>query len=175
MPDNVKKKRRNVLAGIIAGMLAGAAATAAMDGYWAIVRNEPGERPEQKPKRGDDNQEKEEPSTQIIADKVSKAVTGREVPKKHKAEAGVAVHYATGLLWGAAFGALAARIPRLGIVAGLIYGVFIWLALDEIGLRALNIAPDADEVPLEEHVQALGAHLIFGGATGLATRLLLRR
>ena len=175
MPDSVKQKRRNVFAGIIAGILAGAAATAAMDGYWAIVRNEPGERPEQKPKRGDDNQEKEEPSTQIIADKVSKAVTGREVPKKHKAEAGVAVHYATGLLWGAAFGAIASRVPRLGIVAGVLYGVFIWLALDEVGLRALNIAPDAEEVPLEEHMQALGAHLIFGGATGLATRLLLRR
>ncbi|HYP20100.1 MAG TPA: DUF1440 domain-containing protein [Chloroflexia bacterium] len=175
MPDSTKKSRRNVLAGLLAGMLAGAAATAAMDGYWAIVQNVPGERPEQKPKRGDDNQEKQEPSTQIIADKVSKAVTGREVPKKHKAEAGVAVHYATGLLWGAAFGALAARVPRLGIVAGILYGVFIWLALDEVGLRALNIAPDADEVPLEEHAQALGAHLVFGGATGLATRLLLRR
>ncbi|HYO48423.1 MAG TPA: DUF1440 domain-containing protein [Chloroflexia bacterium] len=175
MPDSVKMKRRNVFAGLFAGVLAGAAATAAMDGYWAIVQNVPGERPEQKPKRGDNNQEKEEPSTQIMADKVSKAVTGHEVPKKHKAEAGVAVHYATGLLWGAAFGALAARVPRLGIVAGILYGVFIWLALDEVGLRVLKIAPDAEEVPLEEHVQALGAHLIFGGATGLATRLLLRR
>jgi uncharacterized membrane protein YagU involved in acid resistance len=175
MSGSVEKKRRNVLAGMLAGVLAGAAATAAMDGYWAVVQNVPGERPEQKPKRGDDNQEKEEPSTQIIADKVSQAVTGREVPKKHKAEAGVAVHYATGLLWGAAFGAIASRVPRLGIVAGILYGIFIWLALDEIGLRALNIAPAADEVPLEEHVQALGAHLVFGGATGLATRLLLRR
>jgi uncharacterized membrane protein YagU involved in acid resistance len=175
MPDSVKQKRRKVLAGMLAGVLAGAAATAAMDGYWTIVQNVPGERPEQKPKRGDDNQKKEEPSTQIMADKVSQAVTGHEVPKKHKAEAGVAVHYATGLLWGAAFGALAARVPRMGIVAGILYGIFIWLALDEIGLRALNIAPDAEEVPLEEHMQALGAHLVFGGATGLATRLLLRR
>ncbi len=175
MPGSVKERRRNVLAGMLAGVLAGAAATAAMDGYWAVVRSEPGERPEQKPKRGDDSQEKDEPSTQIMADKLSQAVIGREVPKKHKAEAGVAVHYATGLLWGAAFGALAARVPRVGIVAGLLYGVFIWLALDEVGLRALTIAPEADEVPLEEHVQALGAHLVFGGATGLAIRLLLRR
>jgi uncharacterized membrane protein YagU involved in acid resistance len=169
-----KKTTHNPLKGALMGLIAGGAAGAVMDGYWAVVKNLPGARPEQKPKPGDDNQRKEQPSTQIIADKASEALTGREISKKNKPAAGVGVHYATSVGFGLPFGALAARHHSLGVVAGALYGAGIWLFFDEIALRALKIAPKPEKVPMSEHLQALGAHLVYGSATAALTRLLLR-
>jgi uncharacterized membrane protein YagU involved in acid resistance len=169
-----KKNKHNSLKGALVGLVAGGVAGAVMDGYWAVVKNLPGARPEQKPKPGDNNQTEEKPSTQIIADKAAEALTGKEVPKKNKPAAGIGVHYATSLGFGLPFGALAARLPGLGILAGALYGAGIWLFFDEIALRALKIAPKPEKVPMSEHLQALGAHLVYGASTAAVTRLLLR-
>jgi putative membrane protein len=168
-----KGQQQNVVKGLVAGAIAGAAGSAAMDGYWWVCRSVFGDRPEQKPKGGKDGQEEEQPSTQIIADKVSEAITGEEVPKKGKPAAGVGVHYATGVGFGALYGLVASRRPETGLLAGLIYGVAIWFFLDEIGLRALDLAPDAEKVPPSQHLQALGAHFVFGTALSVFTRPLL--
>ncbi len=170
----MSSKHQNPIKGALCGLAAGAGASAIMDVYWKIVKEAIGDRPEQKPKGKNDGQKEEQPSTQIVADKVSEALTGQEVPKKDKAKAGVGVHYATGLLFGALFGIAAALRPRLGIVGGLLYGAAIWAALDEVALRLLGIAPDPKKVPAAEHAQALGAHLAYGSSTALFTRLLLK-
>lgn len=163
----------NPIKGTICGVVAGTIASAAMDCYWALAANMLGDRPEQKPKRGDD-QQKNEPSTQIIADIIAEATTGKEVSKEAKPVAGIAVHYATGIVWGGIFGLLVSRVPRLGLLAGLLYGAAIWLFLDELAIRLLNIAPDTKKVPPDQHLKALGAHFVYGSVTALATRLLLR-
>ena len=159
--------------GAISGIIAGAAASLAMDGYWALMTNRPGNRPEQKPKPGG-GQQKPEPATQVIADRIFEAATGHEIARDRKAAAGVGVHYATGMLCGAIFGAAAAGRPKLGLLAGLVYGVAIWLFIDELALRAFDVSPDAEKVPVSNHLQALGAHFVYGSVTALATRLLLR-
>ncbi|HEX8598015.1 MAG TPA: DUF1440 domain-containing protein [Chloroflexia bacterium] len=167
------RKRQNPLKGLLAGLVAGLAASAVMDQYWGVVERVPGARPEQQPRRGG-GQQKNEPSTQIIADKLAKAVTGKEVPDEAKPAAGVAVHYITGALQGSVFGLVAALRPRTGLFAGLLYGVAIWLFLDEITLRALNIAPDPKKVSKKIHAEALGAHLVYGGSLALLTRRFLK-
>src|SRR6476660_3715761 len=106
-----KRKRQSPLKGIVYGALAGALASAGMDLYWGAAENAIGARPEQKPKKGGIGQIKPEPSTQVIADKVSQAVAGHSVPRRHKAAAGVGVHYATGVLCGAIYGALETGRP----------------------------------------------------------------
>ncbi|MDQ6694683.1 MAG: DUF1440 domain-containing protein [Chloroflexota bacterium] len=164
------KKGHNPLLGLVCGLAAGAGASALMDQYWAIVEKRPGDRPEQKKTKSG---EEEKPSTQRIADALSDAVTGHEVSKKDKAAAGVAVHYATGVACGGLFGLLAVPQKGTGLLAGLAYGAAIWLFLDEIGLRVVHIAPDPREVPSKMHMEALGAHLVYGSATALLTRLLL--
>jgi len=166
--------KHNPLKGALLGLIAGGVGGAAMDGYWAIVEKVPGARPEQKPKPGDDRQEKEEPSTQIIADKISEALTGKEIPKKDKPIAGIGVHYGTSLICGVPYGVIAARRPKFGILGGALYGAAIWLFLDEIALRALNMAPDPESVSTSDHVKSLGAHLVFGSAIGLLTRIFMR-
>lgn len=168
-----KSKRQNPVKGLFIGIAAGAVAAAIMDGYWMLLEKVPGDRPEQKPKKGGD-QQKDEPSTQIIADKVSKAVSGEAVPKQDKAAAGVGVHYLTGTTFGALFGIVAALRPRTGLLAGLFYGTIIWLFLDELVLRALKIGPDPSKVSMGKHLEALGAHLVYGGTVALLTKLLLR-
>jgi len=170
----MSRKQQNPIVGAFCGLAGGVAASAVMDVYWKIVKMTLGDRPEQKPKGKNDGQEEEQPSTQIVADKVSEALTGKEVPKKDKAKAGIGVHYATGLLFGALFGIAAALRPRLGVLGGLLYGAGIWALLDEVTLRVLDIGPDVDKVPPIEHAQALGAHLVYGSSTAIFTRLLLK-
>src|SRR5688500_9204192 len=167
-------KQQNPVKGAFCGMAAGLAASAAMDLYWKVVQGQAGARPEQKPKGKNDGQKEEKPSTQVIADSISRVLSGREVPKKHKAEAGIAVHYALGGLCGALFGIATTRRPRLGVAGGLLYGAAIWALLDEFLLRILDVAPDADKVPAAQHFQALGAHLVYGAGTAIFTRLLLK-
>ncbi len=165
-----KKKGQNPLLGLVCGLAAGAAASALMDQYWALIEKIPGDRPEQKEKKSGKD---EEPSTVRVADAVSDKVLGHDVPKKSKAAAGEAVHYATGMACGALLGLVAAPRKGTGVAEGLAFGAAIWLFLDEIGLRLLRIAPDPREVPGEKHLEALGAHLVYGSATGLLLRLLL--
>ena len=167
-------RNQNPIKAALCGLVAGAGASAAMDVYWKIVRNVAGDRPEQKPKGKKDGQAEGKPSTQIIADKISEVLTGKEVPRKDKAIAGIAVHYATGLICGAFFGIAAAARPRLGIVGGLLYGAAIWALLDEAALRMLDIAPDVEKVPTTQHIQALGAHLVYGSSTALLTRMFMK-
>ena len=167
-------KKQNPIKGILFGLAAGAAASAAMDLYWGAVHNVPGGRPEQKPKKGGKDEQEDEPSTQIVADKISEAVTGHDVPDEDKAAAGVGVHYSTGISFGALFGLFASQRTGWGLLAGLLYGIAIWLGLDEIALRVLRMGPPPEDVPLSQHVQALGAHLVYGSVTGLVSRLLLR-
>jgi uncharacterized membrane protein YagU involved in acid resistance len=173
MPKGKRRKRHNPLKGLLSGIVAGMVASALMDQYWGLVGRMPGDRPEQKPRPGG-KQQKDEPSTQIIADRLSEAVTGKEVPDDAKPAAGIAVHYITGALQGSLFGLVAALRPRTGLFAGLLYGAAIWLFLDEITLRALNIAPDPKKVPKKIHAKALGAHLVYGGSLALLTRLFLK-
>src|SRR5512140_1702699 len=116
-----RTRSQNPLKGAVYGLLAGAGASFLMDCYWGIVHNIPGARPEQKPKKGGKGQQKDEPSTQLIADKVSEAATGHDVPKEDKAAAGVGVHYATGTSFGALFGVVASLRPRWGLMAGFLY------------------------------------------------------
>jgi len=167
-------KKQNPVKGAVYGVVAGAAASFAMDLYWKAAQNVMGARPEQKPKPGSTNEQKDEPSTQIVADKASDIATGHPVPKKEKAAAGVAVHYSTGVSFGGLFGLLASRKTGWGLLAGLLYGAAIWLGFDEIALRVLHIGPEPQDVPVSQHVEALGAHLVYGASLALIARLLLR-
>lgn len=170
-----KSNKQNALKGALYGAVAGAVASGVMDAYWGLARYIPGSRPEQKPKGPKSQQIKQEPSTQIVADKISEAITGHDVPKRAKPPAGVAVHYFFGSLTGSLYGLLASRLPGVGLLTGIMYGVGVWLFGDELTLRLLNIAPKASKVPPSQHLQALGAHLVYGSSLGLLTRLMLNK
>lgn len=166
---------RNKMAGpfraALAGAVAGTAASAMMDVYWWAMQGVPGARPEQQPRPGD-HTPGHEPATQNMADAFWRAVTGSEVPRDKKAVAGVAAHYAFGAACGALWGVYAAMRRRSALPEGVLYGVAIWLLGDEIAFRAAKMSPEAEKVPLSEHAQALGAHLVYGAGTAAITERL---
>jgi hypothetical protein len=170
LPNNTRQ--HNPIKGLICGAAAGAMGAAVMDAYWWAVEGIWGARPEQAPKPGDQVPE-DRHATQVMADRIAKALTGAPVPEEQKPEAGVAAHYAAGITFGAPFGALLSRRP-LGLFAGLLYGALVWFAFNFAGIRLLGVAPEAEKVAPEQHAQALGAHLFYGVAVALATRVLLR-
>ncbi|MFL5322227.1 MAG: hypothetical protein ACJ790_21400, partial [Myxococcaceae bacterium] len=75
--------------------------------------------------------------------------------------AGELVHYATGTVWGALFGAaLAHRKSRLGRAA--IFATLLWLFQDELVVPLLGLANRPRDFPLTTHAKALLAHLVYG-------------
>jgi uncharacterized membrane protein YagU involved in acid resistance len=154
-----------------AGTLAGTAASAMMDVYWWAMQGVPGARPEQQPRPGDHTISRE-PATQNMADAIWRAVTGSEVPRNKKAVAGVAMHYAFGAACGALWGLYSSLRRRSALPEGVLFGVAIWLLGDEMAFRVSRMSPEADKVPLSEHAQALGAHLVYGAGTAAITERL---
>jgi uncharacterized membrane protein YagU involved in acid resistance len=155
----------------LVGTVAGTAASAMMDVYWWVMQGVPGARPEQQPRPGDHTTGRE-PATQKMADAVWRAVTGSEVPRDKKAVAGVAMHYAFGAVTGALWGVYASMRRRSALPEGVLYGVAIWLLADEMAFRVARLSPEAEKVPLSEHVQALGAHVVYGAGTAAITERL---
>jgi uncharacterized membrane protein YagU involved in acid resistance len=159
---------------VVAGTLAGAAGSAMMDVYWWVMQGVPGARPEQKPRPGD-HSPKHEPATQLMADTLWQAVTGSDIPRDKKAVAGVGMHYAFGSVCGALWGLYASMRGRSTMVEGVLYGVVVWLLGDEGLMRIAKVSPEAEKVPLSQHIQALGAHLIYGAGVAVVTGRLARR
>jgi hypothetical protein len=53
--------------------------------------------------------------------------------------------------------------------------VVVWLLGDEGLMRIAKVSPEAEKVPLSQHIQALGAHLIYGAGVAVVTGRLARR
>jgi uncharacterized membrane protein YagU involved in acid resistance len=167
-------KMAGPLKAAVAGTLAGAAASAMMDVYWWAMQGIPGARPEQQPRPGD-HTTRREPATQHMADALWRAVTGSDVPRDKKAVAGVAMHYAFGAACGTLWGVYSSLRSRSALPEGVLYGVIIWLLGDEMFFRLAKMSPQAEKVPLSEHLQALGAHLVYGAGTAAVTGRLGRK
>jgi uncharacterized membrane protein YagU involved in acid resistance len=80
------------------------------------------------------------------------------------------VHYSFGAVMGALYGGLAEAVPRAGTLGGAAFGTAVWIGADELAIPMLGLSHRRTEYPLETHVQALAAHLVFGIATDLIRR-----
>ena len=145
--------------GIAAGALAGLVASALMDGFQALVADA-------FPKTD------APPATEEAADAVTRAVTGAPLPEDRKAGGGIAVHYAFGILIGAAYGGLAERWPGVTRGGGSLFGSATALVFDEIATPMLGLAPPPERVPAALHGFGLASHLVFGVTTEALRRLL---
>ena len=81
-----------------------------------------------------------------------------------------AVHWGTGVVGGAAYGALAAR--RQGPLTGLLFGAGLWLVLDETITPLLGLQDGPRGADLRTHANRLGAHLAYGLGLGVAAAAL---
>ena len=153
-----------MLKGALAGAAAGFLASFVMNTFqsaWTRAEKRLG---------ADDTTGGGEPSTVKAANKATRAATGKPLPPKAKKPAGQAVHYATGIGLGAAYGALAEFWPRITAGFGAAYGTAVDLVLDETLVPALGLGPSPFKTPLKLHAYGFASHSVFGVALELSRR-----
>jgi len=167
------RKARRIGKSMLVGAVSGLAASWVMNQYWAAE----GKLKEKFQPAANDfegQQDQSENPTVKVADAISQSVTGQGVPEQQKPAAGTAVHYGFGAAMGAVYGLLSEVAPVARVGFGLAYASALWLAADEIMLPALKLSKRPDEVPPAKHLEALGAHLVYGATTEGLRRALQR-
>lgn len=151
------KKRRPLLSDLLLGALCGAAGTWVMDqATTAIYDRQP------KETRDREDAARGEKTAYENAAEQGAAIAGRKLTKDERKQSGSAIHWALGVSTGAVYGLLRNRLSGLGIGSGLVYGMAIWIALDEAGLTLLGLTPPPQALPWQTHARGLAGHLVLG-------------
>lgn len=99
---------------------------------------------------------------------------GRELPDKRARSVQNAMHWATGVGWGALFGLVAGPVARPAWAGGLIFGPIVWLS----GYAVLPIAKIYEPIwdyDAKTLTKDLTAHMVYGATTGFVLTALTRR
>ncbi len=149
---------------LVAGAVAGAAGVWLMDRVgWALYRREnPAALAHERAARP----EGKDPA-HVAAGKLARAL-GAELSPGQPHPAGLAVHYALGVVPGVLYAPLRHRLAGLGPARGLVYGLGLFLVNDEIVAPALGLAASPVAYPWQAHARGLVAHLVLGAATDAA-------
>lgn len=159
----------SVLADVVKGAIAGAVGTWAMDKITWIMwdRQDPATL----------RQEEQHARTEGLdpahatANRVARAF-GTQLQPRQPHPAGVAVHYGIGTGPAMVYAPLRRRLPALGAAGGLLYGLGLFLAVDEGVVPALGLAGAPTEYPWQTHVRGLVGHLVLGAVTHATLELL---
>ncbi len=114
------------------------------------------------------------PSTETAANRASKLLTGKAIPKSRRPAAGEAVHYVVGSLVGGLYGLAAERQPKVTAGHGAVFGVTAATVLDETVVPAAGLGPGPTKAPLTSHPYSYASHLVFGVVTEGARKLFRR-
>jgi uncharacterized membrane protein YagU involved in acid resistance len=170
------ERQPNMTAHVLAGLAAGLVASFAMERFQRVlgalspdIGGAPGGGGQQYRKP------QSEPTTYKAADEIAKATTGHKVPREYKPTAGSLVHYAFGGAVGAIYGAATATMPEVASVAGLPFGVAVWIVADEIGVPLSGLSKPPTAYPLKDHASAFASHVVYGVVTEGVRSLLLGR
>ena len=116
----------------------------------------------------------DEASTEAVGRIGFETVTGHEPDEETRARLGQAVHWGYGVLLGGVYGALRDDAHAPDLLGGLGYGTAAWVIGDELMVPALGLSEGPTAHPWADHARALGAHLVYGAATSVATHALKR-
>ena len=105
-----------------------------------------------------------------LANAISVGVFDHELTKHEKEIAGAAFHYAMGTTSGALYGAVAEVIPEVKTGAGLPFGAFVWLTVDEGLVPAVGLSKSPTAYPLSIHAYSFASHLVYGLTAELVRR-----
>jgi hypothetical protein len=158
----------NVLKEVLKGAIAGAASVWMEDRVtWYMYNHEDREAFKQE-KRA---QVKGKYVAFVEANKIANAV-GVKMSDKQEFIAGKSVHYLLGIMPGALYGYLRHRVKGLDKGRGLLYGLGLFIIMDELvgPLSGLSSGPLA--YPWQAHARGLAGHLTVGATTDAAVRAL---
>ena len=152
---------RGPAAGAVKGAIAGAVGVWVMDqvGWGMYLREDPRALEQEKRARVGAKD-----VAHVAAGKLAAAV-GMKLSPGQPHPAGIAVHYALGVVPGALYGALRGRVAGVGAGRGLLYGAGLFLVNDEILAPALGLASGPAAYPWQAHARGLASHLVLGAAT----------
>jgi putative membrane protein len=117
-------------------------------------------------------QPQSEPSTYVVADKLTRAATGRPLPAGDKPVGGSLVHYAFSGAVGALYGLLSSRHRAATAGMGMPFGIVVWAVADEVGMPAAGLARRPSDYPPTDHLASFTSHLVFGATMEGVRRLL---
>lgn len=157
----MQRANTSLTADIVKGALAGAAAVWLMDrvGWYLYLREDP-KAVRQEVKARVDGMD----VAHVAANKMAGAI-GAGLSPKQPNPAGIAVHYALGIMPGALYGPLRQRVPGLSAGRGLVYGLGLFLMNDELLNPILGLASGPTAYPWQAHARGLISHLVVGVAT----------
>lgn len=115
-----------------------------------------------------------EPSTVAVGRIAYEKIKGREPSWERGGQLGKAVHWGYGMAVGGIYGLLEPKVREHDLAAGMGYGTALWLLGDELAVPLLGLAEGPTAHPPRVHLEALGAHLVYGLTTSAATRMLHR-
>jgi hypothetical protein len=155
------RENSGLAADMVKGALAGAVGVWLMDQVgWALYRREdPGALRQEQAARVEGKD-----VAHVAAGKLADA-TGMDLTPEQPHPAGIAVHYALGVVPGALYGPLRHRVAGLDAGQGLLYGLGLFLVNDELLNSLLGLASGPTEYPWQAHARGLVAHLALGVAT----------
>ncbi len=125
-------------------------------------------------KRREQAAQGDQPPATVRAARRAAHLAGTAIAEERVGSAAETVHYATGALFGAAFGVLAPRVALPALAAGALWGAVVWLVNDEGLVPALGLSGKPWAYPASTHAKALASHLVYGAATDVGYRLLGR-
>jgi putative membrane protein len=165
---------KGALAGFVGGLV-GTYFMSEYQGLWSRFVN--GAEPQSAGGRHDarDWQEKNEGdnANEHAAQAVARHTAGRELTERELAIGAPLMHYAFGSTVSAAYGMFAERAPWASRGVGTGFGTLVWVGADEIAVPVIGWSRP-QRYPLESHLQAFTAHLVFGLATELTRRAVRR-
>jgi hypothetical protein len=157
----MQRSNTSLTADIVKGALAGATAVWVMDqvGWFLYRREDPRAVLLEKKARvkGID-------VAHVAANKMATAFGAKLSPRQPN-PAGIAVHYALGIIPGALYGPLRHRVPGISSGRGLVYGLGLFLLNDEMIAPLLGLASGPTAYPWQAHARGLISHLVVGAAT----------
>ncbi len=153
---------------MVKGAIAGAVGVWAMDQVgWAMYNRED---PVALQQELEARVEGKDPAD-VAAGKMAEMV-GVTLTPEQPHPAGIAVHYALGIVPGAAYGALRHSMPGLTAGHGLLYGLGLFLLHDEGLAPALGLASGPMQYPRQAHARGLVSHLVLGAVTDAVLNIL---
>lgn len=151
------------------GGLAGALGTLAMDGLWYTRAVREGSTRAFLAWETADGLDAWEgaPAPAQVGRKVVEAITNRALADGRARFTTNAVHWATGVAWGALGGAVAGRLGRRDVAAGVVTGAVAW-SVSYAVLPAIGVYRWPWEYDAKTLGRDLSAHLVYGATTGIA-------
>jgi uncharacterized membrane protein YagU involved in acid resistance len=157
-----------VIRDAVRGAIAGAVATWAMDLITTAMYE--AQAPEVT-KQEEAAQPNGKSSVANLVDRIE-AETGIVSPADRRPQIEYGIHYALGILPGAAYGVIRRYVPFVRLARGLAYGLVLFVVNDEFLNTKLGLAGPPEAYPIESHLRGAVGHAVLGVTTETGIQLL---